>query len=131
MKTEYMKFKKNTILSNAMTTKALQIKITGKKEISKFVKDSVNKFTKTDYKAIYKIKIKGGDNKFIVDPEEMKFKEYKGIMKEVDPKNISQIQVTYFHDIFHELSYDEIEVLCKMLKKTCERYDAKIRQIFY
>ena len=131
MKTEYTKFKKNVILADAMVTKSLQIKISGKKEIAKFVKDCRNKFTKTDYKAMYKIKLKGESDKFIIEPEEMKFKDFKGIMEDAEPKNIKQIQVTFYHNILPELPSEDVEILCKMLKKTCERYDAKVRQIFY
>ncbi len=131
MKTEYTKFKKNDILADAYVTKALQIKITGKKEIAKFVKDTRDKFNKVDYKAMYRIRIKGENDKFDIEPEEMKFKEFKAIMKDAEPKNIKQLQVTFYYDVFPELKEDEIEVLCKMLKKICERYSAKVRKILY
>lgn len=131
MKTEYAKFKKNDILGDAYVTKALQIKITGKKEIAKFVKDARERFNKVDYKAMYKIKIKGENDKLVIESEDMKFKDFKAIMKDADPKNIKQLQITFYYDVFPELKEDEIEVLCKMLKKICARYDAKVRKILY
>lgn len=133
MKTEYTKFKKGMFIEEAFTTKSIQMKISDNKAIARFMDDVVNKFTKTDYKAMDKIKIKGKDKKevFEINTKDMKFKEFKGVMKEANAKNINQIQITFFNNILQELEDDQLRVVAKVLKKNCERYDAKTRRVLY
>ena len=131
MKTEYTKFKKGDFIEEAFTTKSIQMKIFDSKSITKFVKDVNEKFNKTDYKSMDKIKIKGEKDVFTIQTKEMKFKEFKEIMKEANPKNIKQIQITFFNNILQELDEDDLSVIAKVLKKNCERYNAKTRRVLY
>lgn len=131
MKTEYVKFKKGDFIEEAFTTKAIQMRINDSKSITKFTKDVVEKFKKTDYKAMDKIKIKGEKDVFTIDTREIKFKDFKGIMKDANPKNIKQIQITFFNNMLQDLDEDDLTVLAKVLKKNCERYNAKTRRVLY
>lgn len=133
MKTEYTKFKKGIFVEEAFTTKAIQMKISDNKAITRFMDDVANKFSKTDYKAMDKIKIKGKDKKevFEVNTNDVKFKEFKAIMKDANAKNVNQIQITFFNNVLQELDDDQLRVVAKVLKKNCERYDAKTRRILY
>lgn len=131
MKTEYTKFKKGDFVDEAFTTKSIQMRINDSKSIVKFTKDVVEKFKKTDYKSMDKIKIKGEKDTLTVDTKEMKFKDFKEIMKEANPKNIKQIQITFFNNMLQDLDEDDLMIIAKVLKKNCDRYNAKTRRVLY
>lgn len=127
----FRKFKKSEFLNNYMFIQKVIIRIDDQKMIQKFKDTVLEDMTKKEFTIYDKIiLVSNTEQKEFCEfkCKKTKFKKFKEVLKEADMKNVGYIDIIMVSGgMCQELDEDDAEVVSKIIKKTCKRYDALVK----
>lgn len=125
---KFVKFKKNDFADKANFLKKLVIAFDGEENLTKFKEDVLDDMSKKEFRIFDKIIIFGKEGEsFIVKPKKDKFKEFKKTISEADMKKVDHVEIHLLKNVAPDLDCDDIQVLTKIIKKICKKYNGLVK----